>query len=209
MLASTLSTAACNTSAPFKSLGTVLLGNKPAFDASYPEQLPYASITAHQKGSNEAALLILGKVDGKELHWISADRGVLVTRHGRLTRTVGFRENLMKTDFIGDDFFDGKSATTGVSALNGTRIVDLSPGNRYGIPIEARIEIGPSEKIQIGKRQYDTTRISEICFAQSLQWKYTNVYWQDSNGRIWRSLQHFAPEAQPLIIEVTKPHQAT
>jgi hypothetical protein len=206
ILASSLPAAACSTSAPFRSLETLILGNKPAFDASYSEQLPYASVTAYQKGSNQVALLILGKVEGEDLHWISSDRGVLVTRHGRLIRTVGFSENLMKTDFIGHDFFDGRNPASTVNILTGTRIIDLSPGNRYGIKIEARIKIGLNEKIQIGNRIYDTIRVSEDCFASSLQWRYTNTYWQDSNGRIWRSLQYFAPEAQPLIIEITKPH---
>lgn len=207
MLASSLPVIACSSSAPIKSLGTVMLGNKTAFDADYPEQLPYASITASQKGSNQKALLILGKIEGDDLHWISADRGVLVTRHGRLIRTVGFRENLTKTNFIDSDFFEGEKIAPSQKTITKTRIVDLSPGNRYGITVEARIEQGVDEKVQIGSHSYDTTIISEHCFAPTLQWKYTSTYWQDHTGRIWRSIQHFAPEAPPLIIEVTKPYQ--
>ncbi len=209
-LTGALAANACSNNVTVRTLSNVIgtsLSERSAFDPSYPDKLPYASIAVSRKGL-ERSLLVLGKAEGDELHWISADRGVLVTRHGRLIKTVGFTENLLKTDFSGDDYFASLSISDWEKKTSYRRIIDLSPGNRYGITIESTLELAGSETIQIGSHSYETTRLREHNVAQSLGWQYTNTYWLDAQGKIWRSEQTFAPGMPPLTIEVTKPYRA-
>ena len=210
-LAASLATSACSNNVTVKTIGSIFdssFGKGAAFDPDYPDKLPYASISVSQNGLKRS-LLVLGKVEGDELHWISADRGVLITRHGRLVRTVGFAENLAKTDFSGEDFVTGKVFPNLENQLTAARIVDLSPGNRYGIKIESSLEMIGKESIAIGSHRHETTRIDEHCVAPLLRWKYTNSFWLDAQGQVWRSTQHFAPTAPVMSIEVTKPYRAS
>ena len=97
---------ACSNNVALKTAGSIFetsFGNGSAFDPDYPDKLPHASIAVRQKG-RQRSLLILGRVSGDELHWVSADRGILITRHGRLIRTVGFTDDLGKTDFVKPDY---------------------------------------------------------------------------------------------------------
>ncbi|MFZ4534793.1 YjbF family lipoprotein [Propionivibrio sp.] len=206
LLASSAALTACTNNNTLKSLSSayeISFGNKSAFDPSYPEQLPYASISVGIKNMSRA-LLVLGKVDGDELHWISADRSVLVTRHGRLVKTVGFKENLIKTDFPGPDFFENWSGNEKPTQAN--RIIDLTPGNRYGIQVIASLKTIGKETISIGSKTYQTTRFEENCFAPTLSWTFSNSYWVDDNGRVWRSTQQASPASPLITIEVTKPY---
>ncbi|MEN9479159.1 MAG: hypothetical protein RLZZ298_554 [Pseudomonadota bacterium] len=208
LLATSLSTVACSNNLALKTAGTIIessLGNGSAFEPDYPDKLPYATIAVRQKG-RPRSLLILGRVSGDELQWVSADRGMLITRHGRLIRTVGFTDNLNKTDFVNSDYFDG-TAQPALKTEPANRLIDLSPGNRYGIKIESSLEKIGLETIEIGKHRYETTRYDETCFSSLIGWKYTNSFWVDSQGRIWRSTQHFTPKADPLTIELTKHYQ--
>lgn len=211
ILAASLTTSACSNNVTMKTLGSVIdssFGNRAAFDADYPDKLPYASISVGLNGLKRS-LLILGKAEGDELHWISADRGVLVTRHGRLVRTVGFTENLSRTDFSGEDFVNGKTFPTLGKQPPPPRIIDLSPGNRFGIKIESSLELTSKEVVEIGPHRHDTTRIDEHCVAPLLRWKFTNSFWLDAYGKVWRSTQHFSPTAPAISIEVTKPYRSS
>jgi hypothetical protein len=205
--AASVSTAACSNNVALKTAGSFIsssFGNASLFEPDYPDKLPYASIAVRQKGVPRY-LLVLGHVAGDELHWFSADRGIFVTRHGRLVRTVGFPENLSKTNFVNTDYFSGTTQPTQNPEL-ATRIIDLSPGNRYGIKIESSLETIGQEIIEIGKHRYETTRYDETCYSSLIGWKYTNSFWLDSKGKIWRSTQYFSPRAEPLTIELTKPY---
>lgn len=210
-LIATFSASACSNNVTLKTMGSVFdssFGNRAAFDPDYPEKLPYASISVSQNGLKRS-LLILGRVDGEELNWISADRGVLVTRYGRLVRTVGFPENLSHTRFSHQDFVNGQNFPNLSNQAALSRIVDLSPGNRFGIKIDSTFEVVKNETIAIGSNRYDTTHIDEHCVAPMLNWKFTNSFWLDARGSICRSIQHIAPNAPSMSIELTKPYLAT
>lgn len=41
--------------------------------------------------------------------------------------------------------------------------------------------------------------------ARSLRWSFDNEYWLDfQSGYVWRSIQHFSPDSDPIAIEVFK-----
>lgn len=180
-------------------------GKRSAFDADYPDSLPYASIAITRKGAARA-LMILGKVEDDELHWISADRAVLVTRNGRLTRTFGLPENILRTEFSDPDYFrKGGLPQTNPTANIRRRVVDFSPGNRYAVVVNSSLELAGEEIITIGKRQHQTWRYEERCSAAELGWQCINSYWLDAQGTPWRTTQTIGPQSAPMILEITKP----
>lgn len=206
--ASSTALAACSNSAAFKTLNSAYdmsFGNTPSFDPSYPDKLPYASIAVSIKNMPRA-LLVLGKVEGDEMHWFSGDKGVFVTRFGRLIKTVGLPENITKTDFSTADFFETYPEAQKDASLS--RVIDLSPGHRYGVKVDAILKKLGKETITIGTKTRETTRFEEYCHAPLLSWRYTNSYWVGETGQVWRSTQQVTPTGQPITIELTKPFKA-
>lgn len=180
-------------------------GNRSSFDPDYPEKLPYASM-AVQLPNIQRALVVLAKVENDEMHWYSADRGVLVTRYGRLIRTVGFPDNLAGTSFAQPDFL----APDGVPAEEVTyrRQLDIVPGNRFGVPVQSVLRLGADTEMQLGKRVMRLRLIEEHCRADALHWSFINRFWVDADRFVWRSEQHVAPGMSAFSMEITKPYRA-
>ncbi|HJW25822.1 MAG TPA: YjbF family lipoprotein [Rhodocyclaceae bacterium] len=196
----------CANSVAGRTLSTAFetsFGNASSFDPDYPDKLPYASMAVSIRNSRKA-LLVLAKVDQGELHWMSADRGVFVTRNGRLVRTVGMPENLVGTEFLGVDFFEERGVPS-ASSSSRKRLIDIAPGNRFGMVVEASLSHGPKEVVRINKRQYETVRLVETCVVPQLSWEFQNTYWMDGQGMIWKSIQHTVQGAPAIEMEVTKP----
>ncbi|WP_415034080.1 YjbF family lipoprotein [Azonexus sp.] len=174
-----------------------------AFDADYPDRLPYASM-AVLLPNLKRGLVILGKVDGDELHWITADRGVLVTRFGRLVRSAGFPENVARTEFIDPDFLD--PAVPLRDGMTCRRQVDFVPGNYYGAIVNSTLRVAGEHQLIVGKRQMNLRLFEETVSVDSLGWSYTNRFWVDSKRAVWRSEQFLAPGHPPMTIDVMKPY---
>lgn len=150
-------------------------------------------------------MLVLGRIDGPELHWISTDRAAVVTRGGRVVRTFGFPENLRETRYDGEDPVDGHlHALSGTRAF--TRYVDLDPEHRYGVPIDSTFETLGAEKIRIVELDFDVIRVRERNVARVVNWEFENEYWVDvGDGFVWRSRQHIARTFPALQYDVLKP----
>ena len=169
----------------------------------YVTNLPYASIAA-KIGRGPRSLLTLGRYDGPDLHWISADDVAVVTRNGRVIRTAGIAVGLRDTQGLNDD-----PVTSGTFDFDGihTRIVDLEDLTRtYGVPISSAFEVVGRETITILERDYDTLAVREFNDAATIRWAFQNFFWFDfQTGFMWKSEQHFARNTPPLEIEVLKP----
>jgi len=179
-------------------------GNRSSFDQDYPESLPYASM-AVQLPNIQRVLVVLAKVENDEMHWYSADRGVLVTRYGRLVRTVGFTDNLAGTSFPQPDFLapDGKP----IEGASYQRQLDIVPGNRFGVPVKSVLRLGADAEMQLGKRVMRLRLMEEHCRADALQWSFVNRFWVDADRFVWRSEQHVAPGLSAFSMEITKPYR--
>jgi hypothetical protein len=167
-------------------------------------KLPYASMTA-RVGKGPQALLILGRVEGREQHWLSTDRAAVVTRGGRVVRTFGFPENLRETRLGGEDPVDGRlHALAGTSPF--TRYLDLDPERRYGVPVDSTFETVGPEKIRIVELDFDVIHVRERNVARVVNWEFENEYWVDAgDGFVWRSRQHIARGFPALQYDILKP----
>jgi hypothetical protein len=169
----------------------------------YVNNLPYASMAA-KIGRKQRSLLILGRYDGPDLHWISADNAAVVTRNGRLVKTAGIGMDLLDTRGIETD--PVAAATFAFDGVQ-TRTVDLQETARmYGVPITSRFEVIGRETIKILGRPQDTLAVRETNVAGTIRWSFENRYWFDfKSGFLWKSTQHFARNVAPLEMEVLKP----
>lgn len=204
--------AACNANQSARTVNDAIdaIRGKEAFNPDYPEKLPYASISVSIPGLR-TALLILAKVEQDELHWLSADRSVIVTRFGRIAKTFGLRQaNLVNTQFINKDFFEGSPPATRETLplpKQSSRIIDLRPKDRFGIKVDSQLIHQGEKTIQIGSRQHQLTQFEEQGSASVLNWKFSNQYWVDAQNTVWKSTQQIAPESPLITIELRKPYK--
>lgn len=167
-------------------------------------KIPYASISA-KVGSGPRSILILWRREHEDLHWMSADRAIVVTRHGRVVKTYGFPENLKATQGGGRDPVN-KTLHDPKAPLDFNRSIDMDVDNRYGIPIKSVFEsVGP-RNITIAELEIKTILFVEKNTARTINWSFTNYFWVDAfDGFIWKSRQHIARGFSPIEIEVLKP----
>lgn len=157
-------------------------------------------------GRGTRSLVVLGRVDGLNLHWVSADRTVLVTRRGRLVQTAGLPFNLRHTELLAADPLSvGRPGASNKGEVF-QRLVDLTPPDRYGVVITSTLEhLGP-QQIEIAELRFQTEAYQESCQAQDFDWSFENMYWVGrGDGLIWKSTQHIHPDLPPVALELLKP----
>jgi hypothetical protein len=179
--------------------------------AKYPlsradvELSPYAFMGA-RFGSTPWAVMALAYNDGADRQWMSADRVLVVTRYGRVVRTVGLPSDLGR--LVGPE---GDPLATGLHKISGEAgpfllYIDLPKRNLLGVPIEVRYFREAEETIEVLDREHKTVRVREEVASRHGDWKATNRYWADvETGFVWRSIQQFTPDLQPMEIEILKP----
>ena len=167
-------------------------------------RIPYASI-AVRFSDYAQSLLILGRYDGDDLHWISTEREVLVTRHGRLVKTYGLPDDSRETRFMTYDPV-GKPIAAAAPETACLRTIDLEPRHVDGIVIRSRFENAGRETLTILDATLPTEMWIESNIAPDLDWSFTNRFWVDEkSGYVWKSLQYLSPRLPPLEIIVYRP----
>jgi hypothetical protein len=176
----------------------------PAFNREQIAKIPYATISA-KIGRGPKSLLVLGKMERRNLYWISADNAVLVTSNGRIVQSAGFPENLIKTRFHGSDPVDRRLHLNDLPRWS-VREIDTNAEKRYGIPIFSEYERLGERNISIAGVNIETILVKENNSTKTVNWRFSNYYWADKyDGFIWKSRQHIARTFPPIEIEVLKP----
>lgn len=167
--------------------------------------IPLATMAA-RVGRGPQAILVLGRVNGREQHWISGvDRSVLVLRGGRVVQTFGFPENLRETTDLGDDPVN-RLLHKMDRPTSYTRQMDLESSGRRVLTVDSVLEPLGSRKIVVREIEFDTLLIRETNRARDVQWTFENFYWVDSgDGFVWKSEQYIARSFPPVKFEILKP----
>lgn len=178
---------------------------EPSVTRKYIAKLPYATMMA-RIGDGPKALLILGKIENGDQHWISpSDRSVVVLRHGRIVKTVGLKHNLLATkrnkqDPVRDTLHRLRSPKSHI------RYIDIEIGPHYGMPIHSVLDHPTNTITNILTIEFDTIMVRERNRAQTIRWEFENVFWVDvGDGFVWKSVQHIAPDMPALSYEILKP----
>jgi hypothetical protein len=165
--------------------------------------VPYASMGYSIDGGNQL-LLVLATDSNGELLWTSPSHVVIVTRDGRITRTLGLPHDLASVTS------PGGFAPAPAAALRGpftsTRQEDFPQLGLYGVSLSCRARLVGRQKIDILGQAIMTNRIEETCRSQTPDWSFTDIYWLDpANGLAWRSRQHTHPKGGTVEIEIFRP----
>jgi hypothetical protein len=198
--------AGCGNDSDFEQLGGVLLqnlssvgGDGPAIPRAQAAAVPYASIGVRY-GSNPEAMLVLATKSGDDSEWLAGTQASIVTRNGRIIRTVGLPYNL--TGFqgpIGD-----------ADAASGTYhyLYDLADRRIFGAIVNCTLHDMGAERIEIIGGSHDTHHIVETCNAPQLDWDFQNDFWRDmTSGYVWKSVQNVHPDADPVTLEALRPEE--
>jgi hypothetical protein len=150
------------------------------------------------------AILILASVKQGQLGWYGSGHDIVFTRDGLVVKTVGLAQNL-----DGSAFPAGNPFQAGLQRLKGpvdyTRRMDFSPGYRYGVVMQAHLEPGSLEDIEILGTVRRLRRIDEELSAPGMH--MSNRYWVDpADGFIWKSRQYVAP-GFPLELIQLQPYR--
>ena len=165
--------------------------------------IPYATMGYSLDGGNQA-LLVLGTDSGGELLWTSAAHVVIVTRDGRIVRTLG----------LGHDLSSLTARNTGLPApatavhqpFSSARLEDFPELGLYGVLVTCRARLVGRQSITILGQAIATFRVDETCNSSKPDWSFTDSFWVDSdNGLVWRSRQHVHPKGGIVDTEIFRP----
>lgn len=167
---------------------------------------PYYQMQVNAPGGE--AVLLLGSVQGDLQGWFGPDGQAVFLRHGVVVRTVGLDANLDHAAFDGSDPF-----ATGLQHVQAPveyrRVLDWSPGYRYGIAAKARLEPKGAENVDILGQSRRLLRYDERVSADGARFDVVNRYWVDpADGFVWKSRQYAAP-GQALELIQLRPYRET
>lgn len=198
-------------SAPTES---VLAGFIKPDPASYPwtrgevDALPYAQLCARY-GKEPAVALVLGEISGGTQHWHAGADTMIAIQGARVVETRGLKRDLVKSLPEGTDPLASYTPQNG--GLGGTvrvaRRVDIRTPKlvHRNAEVIASLSVEGEETIDILERRYKTLRVREDFRSDDLQWQASNTYWLSQYSPMaWKSIQHLAPGAPPLTLEVLK-----
>jgi hypothetical protein len=176
------------------------------FTRAQVEQLPYPCL-AVSLGGQARALVVLAFVYGDVLQWFSADRGALLTRHGRLIRSVGLAAGDLGGTFglESDPLNPGEWPRAKAEARNWQRQIDLMPSRRMGVSVTGYWQpLGESTVATYwGERQLLAAR--EDCVIGDTRRQFSNRFWLDpTTGKVVISEQYIDAHLPTLRIEVLK-----
>lgn len=167
---------------------------------------PYYQLQVNAPGGQ--AVLLLASVQGDLESWYGPDGQAVFLRHGVLVRTVGLDANLDHATLeAGDPFLVGLQNVR--APVEYRRVLDWSPGYRYGVPAKARLEPKGTENVEILGQAHRLLRYDERMRANDADFDVVNRYWVDpADGFIWKSRQYAAP-GQALELIQLRPYRET
>lgn len=183
------------------------------------EQSPYASIHVRINNTNRSYIVLafaeapqtlpITRIDSKniELKWLSADNGLLVTRNGRLLKSVNL--------FVGNRLTLNSEQPDPVALglhLSSTPIkwkstVDWQPGYHFNYQQNSTFSFVSDETLTINDKIVTLKKFNEHVVVANLDIEYDNQFWVDeSTGNVIKSYQKIAPNLPYIDITLLKPY---
>jgi hypothetical protein len=164
--------------------------------------IPYATLGYSLDGGNQF-LLVLATDTGGELLWTAPSHVVIVTRDGRITRTVGLPYNL-------SGLTTESNLPSPASALQRpfltSRQEDFPELGLYGVILSCRAWLVGRQTIDILGQKLSASRVDETCQSRNPPWSFTDSFWVDpDSGLVWRSRQHIHPKGGVIETEIFRP----
>jgi len=166
--------------------------------------IPYASMGYALDGGNQI-MLVLATDSGGEMLWTSAAHVVIVTRQGRIVRTLGLDHDL--SGLTTRNNAPPPPLTAAFQApFTSTRLQDFPELGLYGIQVSCRAHMVGRQSINILGQAVPAVRVDESCRSSQPDWSFTDNFWVDGdNGLVWRSRQHVNPKGGTVETEIFRP----
>ncbi|PIW61870.1 YjbF family lipoprotein [Shewanella sp. CG12_big_fil_rev_8_21_14_0_65_47_15] len=144
--------------------------------------------------------------DTLELKWLSADKGMLVTRNGRLVKT----HNLLAGNLVAIASTQPDPLLLGLHLSNTpkmwTRTLDWQPNYHFGYIASSQFNFIAEENILINDTPTQALHFSEMVSIAALDIHYQNEFWiKPNNGQVIKSRQKIAPNLPFIDITLLKP----
>jgi hypothetical protein len=166
--------------------------------------IPYASMGYSVDGGNQT-MLVLGTDNGGDLLWTSPAHVVIVTRDGRIVRTLGLGHDLASLTSRSQQTIPAP-ATAIQAPFATTRLEDFPELGLYGAIVSCRARSVGRQAIKILGEAIPTVRVDEACQSSNPDWSFVDSYWVDrDNGTVWRSRQHVHPKGGVIATEILRP----
>jgi hypothetical protein len=139
-------------------------------------------LLAELRDGEVSAILVPGVSNPRGNTWVTPDGISLTFRGGLLIATRGLGADLMIADV-------GQVEAVLPGAGNAVRVHEMLGGEdqidrlRFG----CQLSVEGRQTIEIFERRYETTKVNEVCTGDGAT--FTNSYWIDSHGKIWKSHQ--------------------
>ena len=164
--------------------------------------ISYATMGYSLDGGNQN-ILILATDSGGELLWTSGTHVVIVTRDGRIVRTVGQDHDL--SGLTARDKVAPPAAAIH-APFTSLRLEDFPELGFYGAVVSCRTHMVGRQTIKILGQAIPTIRVDEACKSRKPDWSFVDSYWVDGeNGLVWRSRQHIHPKGGVIETEIFRP----
>lgn len=161
--------------------------------------IEYASMGWRVNGEREQ-IIVLATDTGGEMLWTSSSHVVLVTRDGRVRRTVGLPHD------VGTMTGDQPSPAKALQAPFGsTRQEDFPELGIYGLVVNCRATARTRQTVTILGAAIPATRVDESCSAVGREWAFTDQFWVNSDGLVVQALQHIHPSGDVLQTQIFRP----
>lgn len=191
--------------------------------SAWIEQLPYASMYA-RIGDGPQAFMVLALAEPTavlatsntatepeateptmQLKWLAADKGMLVTEHGRLVKTLNLPlGNLVQvTAETPDPVALGLQLPT--TPITWTRRIDWQPGYHFGYQLTSRFEDKGLVTIKINNITQSARYFIETVDVPSLDLQFDNAFWiEPASGQVLKSRQLIAPGLPEVETQLLK-----
>ena len=168
--------------------------------------IPYASMYARvNKGPQ--IFVVLAYAENGDLKWVTRDKAMLVTRNGRLIKTLDLPDNLLEvTNLASDPLIHANRIIDGAEW---TRIQTWTEDKKvYSATFSSRFSIAGNETLTILDVPRTYRIIDEDVTVAELNTHYRNRFWIDpSTGNVQKTQQFIGPDFFPVETTTLNPYK--
>lgn len=170
--------------------------------AEQVESLPYASMYL-RVNNGQRIFVVLGFDENGQQKWITRDRTMIVTQHGRVVKTLGLADNLNEVENLAQDpLADPLHLSEGASW---TRALSWSQAGRFhAATAVSHFTRLPDEVLELAGRRIACRVWQEDVDADGKAWR--NIFWIDTTtGQLRQSRQTLGGDDFSVETIILKP----
>lgn len=165
--------------------------------------LPYASAFVTIDGRPKI-FVVLAFVDDNRLSWASNNRGMIITEHGRITKTLKLDNDIVYSSSSVQDPLSQESITSGAQF---SYSAEWAKNRRSGRHVQSVFKQLADEDLDINGNVFLTSLYQETVQSKKDGQVWTNYYWLDKKfGVIRKTIQKIGPDNNTIEMVFTKPY---